>query len=218
MKLLLTSGGLLNKSIVNALQDLAPKPLKELKLAFIPTAANVEKGDKWWLIDDLNNCHKNVGAVDIVDFTAVPKDIWLPRLQEADILLFGGGNTFHLAHSLQKTGLDKLLPELLKTRIYMGISAGSVITGKNITLSDSVRLYSEDIGNVDAMEGLGFVDFQIRPHLNSEHFPQMNSKVLKEVTKGISDTVYAIDDQTAIKVDGDDMTIISEGKWEKFNG
>jgi dipeptidase E len=218
MKLLLTSGGLMNKSIVAALQDLAPKPLKELKLVFIPTAANVEKGDKWWLIDDLNNCQKTgFSAIDIVDFTAVPKDVWLPRLQDADIYLFGGGNTFHLAHSLQKSGLDKLLPELLKTRIYMGISAGSVITGKNITLSDSVRLYSEDIGNVDAMHGLGFVDFQIRPHLDSEHFPQMNSNVLKEVTKDIPDTVYAIDDQSAIKIDGDDMTIISEGKWEKFN-
>lgn len=41
--------------------------------------------------------------------------------------------------------------------------------------------------------------------------------VLKEVTKNISDTVYAIDDQTAIKVDGDSIEVVSEGAWEKFN-
>ena len=56
MKLLLTSAGLSNKSIIKALKELTEKPFNELKLAFIPTAANVEEGDKDWLIRDLINC------------------------------------------------------------------------------------------------------------------------------------------------------------------
>lgn len=53
MKLLLTSAGITNKSIAKAVLDLTGLPAKEIKLVFIPTAANVEEGDKEWLIDDL---------------------------------------------------------------------------------------------------------------------------------------------------------------------
>ncbi|MCG2808784.1 MAG: hypothetical protein L6275_00345 [Candidatus Portnoybacteria bacterium] len=53
MKLLLTSAGITNKSIAQAVLDLTNLPAEKIKLAFIPTAANVEEGDKDWLIDDL---------------------------------------------------------------------------------------------------------------------------------------------------------------------
>lgn len=43
MKLLLTSGGLINNSIISALKDLTQKPFEELNLAFIPTASNKEE-------------------------------------------------------------------------------------------------------------------------------------------------------------------------------
>ncbi|NTU73100.1 hypothetical protein HGB07_02910 [Candidatus Roizmanbacteria bacterium] len=46
MKLLLTSGGIMNGSMIAALKELAQRPLSELYLAFIPTAANLEAGDK----------------------------------------------------------------------------------------------------------------------------------------------------------------------------
>ena len=98
MKLLLTSAGLTNPSIVAALQKLVGKSLKGIKLAFVPTAANVEPGDKSWMINDLNNFRKTGFEVDIVDISAVSKVVWLPRLQEAELLFLGGGNTFHLMH------------------------------------------------------------------------------------------------------------------------
>ena len=46
MKLLLTSGGLTNKSIVKALFDLVGKKPEDTSLVFIPTASNVEMEDK----------------------------------------------------------------------------------------------------------------------------------------------------------------------------
>jgi len=97
MKILLTSGGLSNKSIVDALLELTERPFAELNLAFVPTAANVESGDKDWLIADLVTCTKlGFKSIDIVDISAIPKDVWLPRLQEADVFFFEGGNTYHL--------------------------------------------------------------------------------------------------------------------------
>ena len=164
MKLLLTSAGLVNQPIINALSDLVQKPFKELKLAFIPTAANVEPGGKEWLIDDLQNCKKlNFKQVDIVDISAVSKAIWQPRLEQADILFFGGGNTHYLMDWVEKSGLKELLADWLKTKIYLGLSAGSEIA------------------------------------------PEMKTPV------------YALDDNSAVKVDGDQVEVVSTGRWQKFN-
>jgi dipeptidase E len=218
MKFLLTSGGITNKSMSDALLELAGRPFSELNLAFIPTASTVESGDKDWLIDDLVVC-KNLGfkAIDIVDISAIPKELWFPRLQGADILFFEGGNTFHLMYWIEKSGLKELLPEMLKTKVFVGVSAGSMVACKSLDMSTSERLYSENIGEHKKDEGLGFVDFLIRPHLNSPYFPNVNLKNLEELSKEFSDTFYAIDDNTAIKVVDGKMEIISEGVWKKFN-
>jgi len=218
MKLLLTSNGLCNKSITNALKELIGKSIQKSNLAFIPTAANVEEGDKWWLINDLQNC-KNVGfqVVDIIDISALTREQWLPRLESADVLLFGGGNTFHLIHWIRKSGLDKLLPNLLKTRVYVGISAGSMVTGPNIRLSESRKLYYLDIKNYQDDAGLGLVNFTIRPHLNNNYFPNVRKENLAKLTKEIPEPIYALDDESAIKVDGKKIQIVSEGQYLAFN-
>ena len=219
MKLLLTSNGLVNKSIADALLDLVGKPFDKTNMAFIPTAANVEEGDKWWLIDDLSRC-KNLGfaQVDIVDISALPKNLWKPRLEKADVLLFGGGNVFHLMYWLNKSGLAGLLPDLLKKRVYMGISAGSMVTGQRILLSQSKKLYYGDLSSEYKDEnGLGFVNFHIRPHFNSDLFPKARVEYLKKLAKEIPEPIYAIDDESAIKVDDGKIEIISEGSHAEFN-
>ena len=89
MKLLLTSGGITNKSIADALFDLVGKKPEDTSVVFIPTAANIDKGDKTWLIDDLINLKRqNFKSIDIADISAVEQKIWRPKLEEADILFF----------------------------------------------------------------------------------------------------------------------------------
>ena len=218
MKLLLTSNGFVNDSISKALLELAGKPLNELKLAFIPTAANVVKEDKSWLINDLINC-KNLSFsfIDIVDISAVPRDVWEPRLNDADVLLFGGGNTFHLMYWIKKSGLGDILPKMLTNKVYVGISAGSMVTAPKLSTSTSVRLYSLEIGEYKDEKGLGFVNFHIRPHFNSPHFPKLRKELLEEMADELKEPMYAIDDQTAIKVKDSDVEVISEGEYLKFN-
>lgn len=218
MKLLLTSGGLSNESIINALLELTERPFAELNLAFIPTAANVEQGDKDWMINDLVTCTKlGFKSIDIVDISALPKDIWLTRLQEADIFFVEGGNTFHLMDWIEKSGLKDLLPEMLKSKVYVGVSAGSMVVCPSLDLSTSDRLYSESIGKYKKDEGLGFVDFLIRPHLNSPYFPNVNLENLETLAQELTNTFYAIDDNTAIKVVDGKIEVISEGEWRRFN-
>lgn len=215
MKLLLTSAGLSNKSIIKGLEKLLEKPLKQVNLAFIPTAANVEPGDKSWMIEDLNNFQKASLSVDIVDISAISKDIWFPRLENAEILFFGGGNTFHLMHWVNKSGLQKELPSLLSTKVYAGISAGSCIAGP--TVYNSVQNLFDEKYDLQIENGLGLVNFQIVPHLNSKYFPKVNKQNLEVAAKDLVEPVYAIDDNSAILVDGEKINVISEGEWFKFN-
>ena len=219
MKLLLTSDGITNASIANALIELAGKPFKDLKLAYIPTAANIDVDDKSWQVGHMAVI-KNLGFkfFDIVDISALPKENLEIRLKDSDILLFEGGRTTYLMDWIKKSGLDKLLPELLKTRVYVGISAGSIAATPNLSIADSGTLYYENLVEKNRDEkALGFVEFLFRPHLNSKDFPMVNHEVLERLAKNTSETIYALDDASAIKVDGDKIEVVSEGKWEKFN-
>lgn len=218
MKLLLTSSGITNKSIENKLLQLLGKPFRKANLAFVPTAANVEKGNKGWLVDDMYNLKKlGFPLFDIVDFSAVPQEIWLPSFEQADILVFGGGNVYHLLTWMKKSGLIKLFPQLLNNKVYVGISAGSMVTANDISLSSAGILYYEQTGGFQHAKGLGFVDFEIRPHLNSKWFSKVKIKHLAKLAKEIPHSFYAIDDNTAIALVDNEISVISEGKWKKFN-
>lgn len=217
MKLLLTSGGLTNDSIISALKDLIQKPFNKVNLAFIPTASNLEKGDKWWLIEDLKTC-KELGfkAIDIVDISALPKKVWKKRLEAADVLLFEGGNTYHLMYWINKSGLRKLLPRLLKDKVYIGISAGTIVATPSLILSSAEKEPVKEIGETIYDDGLGLVDFLVEPHVNNKHFPQLTFDYVEKQSRKIPQQIYALDDNSAIKVVNKKISIVSEGKWKKF--
>lgn len=219
MKLLLTSNGLSNQSIAKALFDLVGKPAAETSVTFIPTAMNVGSGDKEWFIDDLYNIKKQgLKGIDVVDISALPKDIWLPRIEVADVLFFSGGNSFHLMRWLNESGLAELLPELLKKRVWAGISAGSMVTNPTLALSSKdKKIYYEEKFGYNSEKALGFVDFYTRPHFNSPDFPQARKDYLEEVAKDIPDTIYALDDNSAVKVIDGKIEIVTEGEYLVFN-
>lgn len=217
MKLLLTSGGLTNKSIEKALFDLVGKKPGDTSLVFIPTASNVETGDKDWLINDLINIHKqNFKSVAITDISAVPENIWRPQLEKADILFFEGGNCYHLMEWMNKSGLIKLLPDLLKTKVYVGLSAGSMVASPDLAVRLSKIIYEEDVEN-ENMKGLGLVDFYFLPHLNNPHFAPRIEKNLKEAMKEVDKKMYVLDDQSALKVVDGNVEVVSEGKYLVLN-
>lgn len=209
MKLLLTSAGITNTSLATELKKLVGG---EMKIAFIPTASNVEEGEKDWLIKNYNQCEE-LGLVDIVDISAIGRSVWLPRLEKANVIFFGGGNTAHLMREIVKAGLDKELPNLLKRRVYVGISAGSVAASKRISAS-SEFLYGDE--HESDPPGLGYVNFHIRPHLNSPYFPKVTDTNLKEVSKNLDGDLYALDDQSGILCVEGKVTVISKGVWKKY--
>lgn len=217
MKLLLTSAGFTNDSIVRALGELVGGPFEGLKLAFIPTAANVENGDKGWLVEDLNNCRKlNFSQIDIVDISALPLDVFRPRLMEAEVIFVGGGNTLHLMNWVRQSGLENELTELMSSRVYVGLSAGSMIVSKWWSGVYDKKYYDEP-DEVGRYPCLGWVNFHIIPHYSNEMFPKINGENMRKLGEEIKEPLYVLDDQTAVKVNGDKIVVVSEGKWEKFD-
>lgn len=218
MKLLLTSGGITNGLIAKALFELVGKMPEETNLVFIPTASNVEKGDKDWLINDLVNLKKqDFRQIEIADISAVPESVWLPKMEEADVLFFEGGNTYHLMEWIEKSGLAKILPELLKKRVYVGVSAGSMVTNKDLALKLSQVVYGDDLDKTENMAGLNYVDFYFLPHLNSEYFPNLREKNIKWATESMKEKIYVMDDQGALKIIDGKVEIITEGKYLEIN-
>ena len=219
MKFLLTSNGLSNPSIAKALFELVGKPAAETTIAFIPTAMNPGAGDKGWFIDDLANIKKQeVESIDIVDISALPRDVWQPRLEVADVLFFSGGNTVHLMYWIKESGLIELLPEFLKTKVWAGISAGSMVTNPSLALSSKDKMmYYEEVFGYKSEEALGLVDLYVRPHFNSPHFPQANKATLTEIAKQIPTVIYGLDDMSALKIVDGKVEIVSEGEYLILN-
>lgn len=214
MKLLLTSSGFSNPSIVNTIWELLGSREKN-KLAFIPTAANIEPGEKDWVIADLVNCEQTGFAVDIVDISALPQKIWLPRLEAADVLFFGGGNSAYLMYWLEKSGMSKMLPYLLTSRVYVGSSAGSCVTGP--TMKNAVQDLFNEHYEQEVSQGLGLVDFIFIPHYNSPSFPTIRADKLKQAATQVSEPVYTMDKNSAIAVNDQEIQVVAEGEWIKFN-
>jgi len=211
MKLLLTSAGFANKSIIDAFLELVGKPFKELRIVDIPTAANMEDGDKTWLIEGFNQL-KELGFsyIDIVDIAAVPRDIWEPRLKNADVLLFGGGNTFYLLDWINKSGLRELLPGILKNKVYIGISAGSYIACPTIEMA-TWKNQDENKSGLADLTGMNFVPFLLLAHYTLD-----KKEIIKE---GILKTKYPVrilNDDQAILVQGNDYKLVGKGKEIKL--
>jgi len=218
MKLLLTSNGLSNQLIAKALLELVGKPASETTIVFIPTAMNVARGNKDWFINDLYNIKKQgFKFVDIVDISALPKEIWLPKIENGDVLFFSGGNTYHLMYWLKKSGLFELLPELLKTRVYAGISAGSIVASPNLTSTgeDKKKYYQENFG-YQSETALNFVDFHIYPHYNSPTHLRSREETLKKTAQETKKTVYGLDDESALKIVDGTATVVTAGEYLKL--
>ncbi len=217
MKLLLSSSGFSNQAIADTLFQLVGKKPEDTSLVFIPTASNVDTGHKDWFIDDLVNIKKqNFKSIAIADISAVPENIWRPQFEEADVLFFEGGNTYHLMRWINDSGLVKLLPEMLKTKVYIGSSAGSMITGPDLNFRLSKAVYGEE-AEKDSMPGLGFVDFYFLPHLNNPHFPALIEANLKGAMEKITRKTYVLDDQSALKMIDGKVEYVGDGKYLEFN-
>ena len=219
MKLLLTSAGISNTSIRNALIELLGKPIAEASALFIPTAiyaiANGADLSRRVIRGSLGDpfCElgwKSLGVLELTALPSIKQELWVPMLRETDALLVGGGDCQYLCYWMQQSGLADLLPSLLQKTVYVGLSAGSMIMTRFGTTYGNHTLPAE------SDKSLGLVDFALHPHLDHEWFPDNSLANLEKVAATLPVPSYAIDDQTAIKVTDGTVEVISEGHWKLF--
>lgn len=228
MRLLLTSAGITNNSITQALRDLLGKPTSESKIVVVPTAQNPITGDKSWVIEeDLVGPQKlgwkEFSIIDLAAVNSLDKGLWWPQFDNADVILIGGGNAFYLSHWMQACGIFDAVPKWLDSKIYVGISAGSQVAANSLRTSsiaiDKIgKLHDSDydeFGPKDqsSAKTLRLVNFEFRPHLNSPKFPKIREEYLKKTAEKLDVPIYAVDDQTALKVIDGKVEVVSEGKW-----
>jgi dipeptidase E len=219
MKLLLTSAGISNTSIRNALVDLLGKPIAEASALFVPTAiyaiSNGADIARRVISGSLGDpfCElgwKSLGVLELTALPSIKQELWVPMLLETDALLVGGGDCQYLCYWMQQSGLTDLLPLLLRKTVYIGLSAGSMVMTRFGTT------YSNHSVPAESDKSLGLVDFALHPHLDHEWFPENSLAKLEKLAATIPLPSYAIDDQTAIKVIDDTVEVISEGNWKLF--
>jgi dipeptidase E len=134
MRFLLTSAGMKNSSIHNALEDLLGKPIAESSALCIPTAVYAMPGGAamaWRLIcgkESTPLCElgwKSLGVLELTALPSIDEEQWVPMVQETDALLVGGGDPLYLCYWMRQSGLADLLPSL--ETVYVGVSAGSMV-------------------------------------------------------------------------------------------
>ncbi|MES2777613.1 MAG: Type 1 glutamine amidotransferase-like domain-containing protein [Bacteroidota bacterium] len=243
MKLLLTSSGISNTSIQNALVELLGKTIAESNALFIPTAIYpFAYGARyaWHPISGKTQspfCNlgwKSMGLLELTALPSIDKEVWIQAVQDADALLVWGGDPLYLSYWLQQSGLAELLPSLLLKTVYVGVSAGSMAAssifgetyggprgGRGEPLTTETITLSTPSGEIQRpfvkARGAGLVAFALIPHLDhKDHLDAYDANAAIWASK-LPVPVYAIDDQSAIKVDGDIIEVVSEGKWKLFN-
>ncbi len=220
MKFLLTSGGISNDSIRHALVDLLGKPFAECSALYIPTALHANPNGPAMIVRLLRGefsaslCEVRWKSLGVLELTALPsldKESWLPRVQETDALLVEGGDPLYLCYWMRQSGLADLLPELGREKVYVGLSAGSMVMAPRIG-EDFVRWKPLTGGD----RTLGQVDFALFPHLDNENMPDNSLANAEKWAAEVGVPAYAIDDQTAIVVRDGAVEVVSEGHWKQF--
>lgn len=218
--MLLTSAGLQNDTLKSALADLVGKRFAAARLVFIPTASVATAGDHGWVIEDLSQLH-GLGwrEFNILELNGLPGPMVAERLRRADVIYVEGGNHYHLANSMTRVAPE--MADILESKVYVGVSAGSMIFSRNLSPRTGEAFGEQDdlriLGEAPARSPFGLFDWYLKPHMNSRDFPNRTPAWFKKAAARLDCPVYAIDDNSAVRVRGDEVDVVSTGEWLLLN-
>jgi len=202
VKLLLTSSGIANKSIDDALVQLLGKPIAESSALIVATGIYPFPGGAnmaWRAICGTAQSPfselgwRSLGVLELTALPSIQEESWVPMLRETDVLYVWGGDVLYLCYWMKQSGLAELLPSLSEL-VYVGCSAGSiVVTPYNFDVEFNLQFvpagHEMALG---AERGLGLVDFAVTVHLDRQ---------------GFEDSTLANDGA---------VDVVSEGHWKLF--
>jgi dipeptidase E len=184
VRALLTSAGLTNDELVRRFRTLTGTRR-------VATVAVVPASDEW-TPSTVRNLDLVAHVVDVVDPSALG---FARRIAAADVIVVGGGDVDELLRRLHDTRTVDELREAIADRVFMGVSAGSIVASRDVEWL--YQTYGRPIGQ-RPIDALGIADVAVFPHKDA-HAP--------ELTKAFDDAVstallraFEIDDDTAVMV------------------
>jgi dipeptidase E len=145
------------------------------KVMYIPTARNGNETFNTWNKSGtwrfLSKSRMKVTPLQLEDYK---DDLNIKLFENQDIIWFAGGASGYLMYWIRRTGLDKMLPEILNKTLYVGSSAGSMITAPGLDISE--WYIGETERGASSIPGLGLVDFDFYPHYEDQLYDKIKDK------------------------------------------
>lgn len=118
------------------------------------------------------------------------------KIEKANIIYVGGGNTLRLMQKLRKYNIDKLIKKAAQKNVVLcGVSAGA-ICWCNCGNSDS-RKFTSNSTQLIKVKGLGLLNVLMCPHYDVEQHRQPDLKRMMRTTKCVA---IALDNCSALQI------------------
>jgi len=222
MRMLLTSSGVLEGPAKDALVEVLGKPISESRTVIVLDAILPFAGDKTGMLEHLRK-YRALGwaECDILTLMSGPASGIESRLRNADVIFSYGGTNHWLAHAWVASGLAPVLRGLLDEKVYVGVSAGSMIFSRlHAAAVDALDDHEEvEMLQLDSVApALPLFDWFVVPHLGAPYFPLSTDEWAAEVAGKLGGAAWFLDDGSALLVrdPGAEPEVVSRGHWLHF--
>jgi dipeptidase E len=129
-------------------------------------------------------------------------------MAQCDAVAVGGGNSFLLLRQLYRTGLFKVIPELVKKGMpYLGWSAGSNVACPTIMTTNDMPIVEPP-----TLRAMHLVGFQINPHYTEDTIPNhggesRGQRIEEYIALNPQNTVVGLYEGSLLHLDGTRMTL-----------
>jgi dipeptidase E len=224
MRMLLTSNGVQAGPIMDALLELLDRPIAECRTVVLLDAMLPFPGDKTRMLEQVQQ-YRSLGwaECDILTLFSGPPSGIESRLRAADVIYCYGGTNHWLAHAWEASGLAPALGELLNEKVYVGMSAGSMIFSR---LHAAAVEALDDHEEVEMLQldsvgpALPLFDWYLIPHLGAPYFPHSTDHWAQQTATRLGGPVWFLDDRSALLVrdTAREPEIVSDGHWLQYDG
>lgn len=141
----------------------------------------------------------NFKEANIIDYKVTPAEA-VSLIEKSDVVWLSGGPTLVQIRCIKEYGLIDALQK--RNGITIGMSAGSINMAKKVVLAKDLN---DNVTELSLYDGIGLVDFNIEPHLNTaskEHYNDVEIAAKVSPIYGLHDNAFIEDIDGSFKVFG----------------